>query len=92
MTFREKIAYLLNHYGMSVYGMGEFTPDVETINLDEAMEHITGQDECMVMLYADGNCMGTICIVANDGEFEIYDYGSGDDFLLARLDTLTRED
>ena len=78
-------------FGFSVYGMGEFDPDIETVNVDEAMEHITAQDETMVVLFDDGNAVGTLWIMGDDGDFEIYDWNLPEEIAIV-VDRLTKED
>ncbi len=92
MDVRNILKTLAKTYAFSVYGMGEFEPDVETCDADVAMQHIEGQDETMVKLYTDGRPVADLFIVMDDGEAEIYDYGSGDEELMSELDILTAED
>jgi hypothetical protein len=82
---------LEKEYGFQVYGMGEFTADCEASTAAEAWPHIEGQDETMVYLWKDGQACGTLWILMEEGEAEIYDYTSSNDFLMERLDNLTSE-
>lgn len=76
-------------YGLEVYGMGEFEPDIRATTAEQAWPHITGQDEVLVYLWDDGIAAGSLAILMDDGKAEIYDYGSGNKKLLDRLDWLT---
>ena len=88
---RKVLEALDRDYGFSVYGMGEFTPDVETVDVDEAMEHIEGMDESMVVLFDEGVAVGTLWIVGEDGEFDVYDWSLPDSLELI-VDKATKED